>query len=98
MKRLVVLLPLVALCGCSAAQQQSELQAAATYAPLVEGAVCTLAASQGAAEPGWEVYVCRVLDAAGRATSVAFALHTRKGAPPVTSNVLAPVVLDAGPG
>lgn len=61
--------------GCAA------FAAAAEYiAPIVVGASCSLAADQGAAEPGWEIWTCAVLDpSSGKPTGATFQMHCPKG-------------------
>ena len=57
---------------------------AQVVAPVVVGAACQLAADQGAAEPGWEVDVCTLLDPNGKPTNTQFLIHVPKGATPKT--------------
>ena len=67
------------LSGCAAFAST-----AVAYAPIVADAACALAADQGAAEPGWEVYVCEVIDPKSGApvAGSTFELHCPKGSPP----------------
>ena len=52
----------------------------AQYAPTVIGGACALAADQGSAEPGWEVWVCNILDpSTGKPTGATVELHVPKG-------------------
>lgn len=71
--------------GCNPATEQLT----AVFAPIVENGLCKLASDQGTAEPGWEIYVCDVLDGSGKPTGATLMMKTRKGAPPVSAAKIA---------
>lgn len=73
MKRIVALIACLAIgCGLLASE----------VVPVTVGiadSLCQLASDQGAAEPGWEVWTCSLVDVDGKPTGANYEVHLPNG-------------------